>query len=106
MSLGDTAVRQARQQEISFVTWSRSKFNTSRITEIANLELALSVFQEASISVLGRACGQSANQRVVNKKKNLVYKNQGWEPIHQKYKANESTSRHNPKKKKTNNQQK
>jgi hypothetical protein len=30
---------------------------------------------------------------------NLVNKNQGWEPIHQKYKANENTSRHNPKKK-------
>jgi hypothetical protein len=28
------------------------------------------------------------------KKKNPVYKYQGWEPIHQKYKANESTSRH------------
>jgi hypothetical protein len=33
------------------------------------------------------------------KKKNLVYQNQGWEPSHQKYKANENTSRHNPKKK-------
>jgi hypothetical protein len=33
------------------------------------------------------------------KKKNHVYKNQGREPIHQKYKANESTSKHNPKKK-------
>jgi hypothetical protein len=33
------------------------------------------------------------------KKKNPVYKNQGWEPIHQKYKANESTSRHIPKEK-------
>ncbi len=31
--------------------------------------------------------------------KNLVYKNQRWEPIHQKQKANESTRRHNPKKK-------
>jgi hypothetical protein len=33
-------------------------------------------------------------------KKNHVYKNQGQKPIHQKYKANESTNRHNPKKKK------
>jgi hypothetical protein len=33
------------------------------------------------------------------KKKNPVNKNQGWEPIHQKYKANENTNRHNPKKK-------
>jgi hypothetical protein len=32
--------------------------------------------------------------------KNPIYKNQGHEPIHQKNKANESTSRHNPKKKK------
>jgi hypothetical protein len=40
------------------------------------------------------------------KKKNLVYQNQGWEPIHQKYEANENTSRHNPKRKKANNQQK
>jgi hypothetical protein len=32
-------------------------------------------------------------------KKNLINKNQGWEPIHQKYKANDNTSRHNPKKK-------
>jgi hypothetical protein len=31
------------------------------------------------------------------KKKNLADKNQGWEPIRQKYKANESTSGHNPK---------
>jgi hypothetical protein len=30
-------------------------------------------------------------------KKNHVYKNQGLEPIHQKYKANESMSRHNTK---------
>jgi hypothetical protein len=36
----------------------------------------------------------------VKRKKNLVYKNQGREPIHQKYKANESTSSHNQKKKK------
>jgi hypothetical protein len=28
-----------------------------------------------------------------------VYKIQGWESVHQKYKANESTSRHIPKKK-------
>jgi hypothetical protein len=43
----------------------------------------------------------------LKRKKNLVNKNQGWEPIHQKYKANENTSRHNPKKKtKVNNQQK
>jgi len=34
------------------------------------------------------------------KKKNPVNKNQRWEPIHQKYKANENTSRHNPKKNK------
>jgi hypothetical protein len=34
------------------------------------------------------------------RKKNHVNKNQGWEPIHHKYKANENTSRHNPKKKK------
>jgi hypothetical protein len=31
--------------------------------------------------------------------KTVCKKNQGREPIHQKYKANESTSRHNPKKK-------
>jgi hypothetical protein len=43
----------------------------------------------------------------LKKKKNLVNKIQGWEPILQKYKANENTSRHNPKKKKQiNNQQK
>jgi len=33
--------------------------------------------------------------------KNLVNKNQGWEPIHQKYKANENSSRHNRKKNKS-----
>ncbi len=33
------------------------------------------------------------------KEKNPGNKNQGWEPIHQKCKANENTSRHNPKKK-------
>jgi len=32
-------------------------------------------------------------------KKNPINKNQGWEPIHQKYKENENTSTHNPKKK-------
>jgi hypothetical protein len=32
-------------------------------------------------------------------KENLVNKNQRWEPINQKYKANENTSRHNLKKK-------
>jgi hypothetical protein len=31
--------------------------------------------------------------------KNLVNKNQAWEPIHQKYKANENTSRHKQNKK-------
>jgi len=31
-------------------------------------------------------------------KKNCI-KNQGWKPIHQKYKTNESTNKHNPKKK-------
>jgi hypothetical protein len=40
------------------------------------------------------------------KNKNPGNKNQGWKPIHQKCKANENTSRHNPKKKtKANNQQ-
>jgi hypothetical protein len=34
--------------------------------------------------------------------KTLVYKNQGQELIHQKYKANENISKHNPKKKQTN----
>ncbi len=29
----------------------------------------------------------------------MADKNQGWERIHQKYKANENTNRHNPKKK-------
>jgi hypothetical protein len=39
--------------------------------------------------------------------KNPVKNNQGWEPIHQKYKANENTSKHNPKiKTKANNEQK
>jgi uncharacterized protein (DUF2147 family) len=37
-------------------------------------------------------------------KKNSIYKNQ--EPIHQKYKANEGASKHNPKKKKKKNQEK
>jgi hypothetical protein len=40
-------------------------------------------------------------------KKNPVNQNQGWEPIHQKYKANENTSRDTTKEKtKANNQQK
>jgi hypothetical protein len=30
--------------------------------------------------------------------RNPVNKNQGWEPIHQKYKAKENTSKHNPEK--------
>jgi hypothetical protein len=33
------------------------------------------------------------------REKNLVNKNQGWESIHQKSKANENTSKHNPNKK-------
>jgi hypothetical protein len=37
--------------------------------------------------------------KTLDKKKKCVYKNQRWEPIHQKYKANESMSRHNPKEK-------
>ncbi len=32
-------------------------------------------------------------------KNNFVKKNQVWEPIQQKYKVNENTSRQNPKKK-------
>jgi hypothetical protein len=42
----------------------------------------------------------------LKKKKNPAKTNQGWEPIHQKYKANENISRHSSKKKtKANNQQ-
>jgi hypothetical protein len=37
--------------------------------------------------------------RLLKKKKNPVYKNQGQEPIHRKYRAKESTRRHNPKEK-------
>jgi hypothetical protein len=33
------------------------------------------------------------------REKNLVNKNKGWESIHQKYKANENTSKHKPNKK-------
>jgi hypothetical protein len=48
-------------------------------------------------------CDQSQHQMskwIPGKKKNPVIKNQGWEPIQQKYKANEyNTSRHNQKKK-------
>jgi hypothetical protein len=55
-------------------------------------------------------CGGSSLQLFMgdDKKKNPVYKKkQGWEPIHQKYKASEDTSRHKLKKKtKVNNQQK
>jgi hypothetical protein len=36
---------------------------------------------------------------LIKRKKNLVCKNQGGEPIHQKYKAKETTNRGNPKKK-------
>jgi hypothetical protein len=43
----------------------------------------------------------------LKEKENPVNKDQGWEPIQQKYKANENTSRHNLKRKqKQNNQQK
>ncbi len=48
---------------------------------------------------------QEAYQIRKGKKKKIIYKDQ--EPIHQKYKANESASRYNPKKKqKQKNQQK
>jgi hypothetical protein len=36
--------------------------------------------------------------KLSKQKTNHVNQNQGWEPIHQKYKANENTNRHNPKK--------
>jgi hypothetical protein len=42
-------------------------------------------------------CYWNQNQ---NGRKNLINKNQRWEPIYQKYKANENTSKHNPKKEK------
>jgi len=40
-------------------------------------------------------------RETVKRKKNPVHKNknQAWEPMHQKYKANENKSKHNPKKK-------
>ncbi len=42
-----------------------------------------------------------------HKEKKSINQNQGWEPIHENYKATENTSKHNPKKKtKANNQQK
>jgi hypothetical protein len=41
----------------------------------------------------------ASKHRASFSKKNLVNKNQRWEPINQKYKANENTSRHNLKKK-------
>jgi hypothetical protein len=45
--------------------------------------------------------GSTTNWSLVHNKiklkKDLVYKNQRQEPIDQKYKANESTSKHNPK---------
>ncbi len=34
-----------------------------------------------------------------NRKEKHVNQNEAWEPIHQKYKANENTTKHNPKKK-------
>jgi hypothetical protein len=47
------------------------------------------------------SCAQSSAhfQSVLIRRKTLYIKNQGWEPIHGKYKANDSMSRHNPKKK-------
>jgi hypothetical protein len=53
--------------------------------------------------VTENSASQGTQPRELTKKKNHVNKNQRWEPIHQKYKANENTSRHNPKKEKTNN---
>jgi hypothetical protein len=47
-------------------------------------------------------CDQSQHQMskwIPSKKKNPVIKNEGCEPIQQRYKANENTSRHNQKKK-------
>ncbi len=42
---------------------------------------------------------KDSNQEEEGKgKKNLVNQNQGWEPIHPKYKAEENTCKHNPKK--------
>jgi hypothetical protein len=38
---------------------------------------------------------------LIKRKKNLVHKNQGQERIYRKYKANESTRTHNPKKNKS-----
>jgi len=39
------------------------------------------------------------NLPLSKKKKSSLHKNQVWEPIYQKYKANENVSKHNPKKK-------
>jgi hypothetical protein len=44
-------------------------------------------------------CLTHVNMNKTSNSKTL-YKNQGWEPIYQKYKANESMSRRNPKEKK------
>jgi hypothetical protein len=37
--------------------------------------------------------------KISKQKTNYVNQNQGWEPIYQKYKANENKNRRNPKKK-------
>ncbi len=53
-----------------------------------------SIAYNRSIVVMG-----GVSKRGENRRENFGYKNQRQKPIHKKYKANESTSRHNPKEK-------
>jgi hypothetical protein len=63
--------------------------DTCRINKIAG-KILVGCLSSSSVFKLG--------------KKSCVNKNQGWEPIHQKYRANENTNKH--KKKEANNQPK
>jgi hypothetical protein len=60
-------------------------------------ESPMRVNHKGNIKLPNPLLSQEAYRIRKGKKKNSKYKNQ--EPIHQKYKANESSSRHNPKKK-------
>jgi hypothetical protein len=56
-------------------------------------------------SLMANYEGYNKSIRQTKKKKKPVNKNQRCKPIHQKYKANESISRHNSKNKKKTNKQ-
>jgi hypothetical protein len=61
----------------------------------------------SGITGKNKGAGFMINRKASFRRKTLYIKNEEWESIHQSYKANDNTSKHNPKEKtKANNRQK